>query len=99
MASAWRDEQAVVAKATHTGLMRATAVLLVIVIVVGFDLARAGAPLAIVSASYGDPAGLVDLLIGTDGNGHTSPGAVMPFGMVQFNPITTGGGPGGYQYS
>jgi predicted alpha-1,2-mannosidase len=46
-----------------------------------------------------DPVALVDPMIGTDGNGHTFPGADLPFGMVQFSPVTVGGGPGGYQYS
>ncbi len=59
--------------------------------------------LALASAAAGatrvDPWALVDPMIGTDGNGHTFPGADVPFGMVQFSPVTVGGGPGGYQYS
>ena len=46
-----------------------------------------------------DPVALVNPMIGTDGNGHTFPGADLPFGMVQFSPVTVGGGPGGYQYA
>ena len=30
----------------------------------------------------------VDPFIGTDGNGHTFPGACTPFGMVQPSPVT-----------
>lgn len=33
----------------------------------------------------------VDVLIGTGGEGHTFPGAVAPFGMVQFSPDTDTG--------
>jgi len=45
-----------------------------------------------------DPYSLVDPLIGTQGNGHTFPGAALPFGMVQFSPVTVNSGPGGYSY-
>ena len=47
-----------------------------------------------------DPASLVDPLVGTGGDaGHTFPGAVVPFGMVQFSPVSaTTPGPGGYRY-
>ena len=34
------------------------------------------------------PAGLVNPFIGTGGHGHTFPGAVVPFGMVQLSPDT-----------
>lgn len=52
----------------------------------------------------GDPAAWVDPLIGTANGGNTVPGAVVPFGMVQWSPETTRGdatrrpAPGGYQY-
>jgi predicted alpha-1,2-mannosidase len=46
-----------------------------------------------------DPVGLVDPFIGTGGNGHTFPGAAVPFGMVQFSPVTSDGGAAGYDYS
>lgn len=51
-----------------------------------------------------DPAGLVDTRIGTAGGGNTFPGAVVPFGMVQWSPEMTRGdptqrpAPGGYEY-
>ncbi|MGW8266135.1 MAG: GH92 family glycosyl hydrolase [Longimicrobiales bacterium] len=51
-----------------------------------------------------DPATYVDPLIGTANGGNTVPGAVVPFGMVQWSPETTRGdptrrpAPGGYQY-
>ena len=51
-----------------------------------------------------DPARWVDPLIGTANGGNTMPGAVVPFGMVQWSPETTRGdatrrpAPGGYQY-
>ena len=35
-----------------------------------------------------DYAGLVNIFIGTGGHGHTYPGAVVPFGMVQLSPDT-----------
>jgi len=51
-----------------------------------------------------DPASYVDPFIGTANGGNTFPGAVVPFGMVQWSPETTRGdptrrpAPGGYQY-
>jgi len=49
-----------------------------------------------------DPASLVDPMLGTGGHGHTFPGAVVPFGMIQVSP--TNGDAGwdwcsGYHYS
>ena len=45
----------------------------------------------------------VDPFIGTDGNGHTYPGATLPFGMVQLSPDTridgSWEGCSGYHYS
>src|SRR5215813_2671214 len=44
----------------------------------------------------------VDPFIGTGGHGHTFPGAVMPFGMVQLSPDTREAnwdGSSGYHYS
>ena len=44
----------------------------------------------------------VDPIIGTDGHGHTYPGACMPFGMVQLSPDTRlsgWDGCSGYHYS
>jgi len=45
---------------------------------------------------------LVDPLIGTDGHGHTFPGAALPFGMVQLSPDTrkdNWDGCSGYHYT
>lgn len=39
-------------------------------------------------AQTGDPVEAVDVFIGTAGKGHTFPGAVAPFGMVQLSPDT-----------
>jgi len=51
-------------------------------------------------AAVNDAASFVNPLVGTGGDaGHTFPGAVVPFGMVQFSPVsakTTS--PGGYRY-
>ncbi len=49
----------------------------------------------------GDPAALVNPLIGTSGYVDTFPGADMPFGMVQWSPDTTPDRPagGGYEYT
>ncbi|MDR6943926.1 GH92 family glycosyl hydrolase [Mucilaginibacter pocheonensis] len=49
-----------------------------------------------------DYAQLVDPFIGTGGHGHTYPGAVMPFGMVQLSPDTRlegWDGSSGYHYT
>jgi predicted alpha-1,2-mannosidase len=49
-----------------------------------------------------DTLGYVDPLIGTDGHGHTYPGATMPFGMVQVGPSNYSKGwdwCSGYHYS
>ncbi len=54
------------------------------------------------SLNRGDYAGLVDPFIGTGGHGHTYPGAVLPFGMVQLSPDTRmedWDGSSGYHYS
>jgi predicted alpha-1,2-mannosidase len=51
-----------------------------------------------------DPVAYVDPLIGTAAGGNVFPGAVVPFGMVQWSPETTRGdhtraaAPGGYAY-
>ncbi|WP_051367693.1 GH92 family glycosyl hydrolase [Hamadaea tsunoensis] len=56
-------------------------------------------------AAVANPAGLVNTLVGTSNHGETLPGAVVPFGMVQFSPENTGGNqtrtpePGGYSYN
>lgn len=44
-----------------------------------------------------DPVALVDPFVGALGNGHTFPGADVPFGMVQLGPDSVGAGPGGYR--
>jgi predicted alpha-1,2-mannosidase len=56
------------------------------------------------TAPPADPASFVNPLIGSKNGGNTFPGAVVPFGMVQFSPENTKGdhtrtaAPGGYQY-
>ena len=52
------------------------------------------------AAAAQDPAALVNPFIGTGGDaGHTFPGAAMPFGMVQFSPVSGKTvSPGGYRY-
>ena len=52
--------------------------------------------------SQKDYAQIVDPMIGTDWNGHTFPGATVPFGMVQLSPDTktqTWSNCSGYHYS
>ena len=44
-----------------------------------------------VSFAYDNYANYVDPFIGTGGHGHTFPGAVVPFGMVQLSPDTGSG--------
>ena len=54
------------------------------------------------ASSGGDVLGLVDPFIGTGGHGHTYPGAVAPFGMVQLSPDNPSKGwdwTSGYHYS
>lgn len=54
------------------------------------------------SSSTENPAVYVNPFIGTDGHGHTYPGASMPFGMVQVSPDTRlsgWDGASGYHYS
>src|SRR5438105_9257551 len=52
-----------------------------------------------------DPASYVNTVIGSSNGGNTFPGAVVPFGMVQWSPETTRGDathttvPGGYAYN
>ncbi|MEN8194397.1 MAG: GH92 family glycosyl hydrolase [Bacteroidota bacterium] len=53
-------------------------------------------------ASYQELTQYVDPFIGTDGHGHTFPGATVPFGMVQISPDTrmeNWDGSSGYHYS
>ena len=63
----------------------------------------AGAREAPVAARPGeDLVAYVDPLIGTGGNGHTFPGATVPFGMVQLSPSNDRNGwnwTSGYHYS
>src|ERR1700710_3293999 len=42
----------------------------------------------LLSAQTPDPLKLVDPFIGTGAEGHTFPGAAVPFGMVQLSPDT-----------
>jgi predicted alpha-1,2-mannosidase len=61
-------------------------------------LTLGGAPKALAA---GDPASFVNPFVGTGGDaGHTFPGVVLPFGMVQFSPVSakTDLSPGGYRY-
>ncbi len=54
------------------------------------------------STSDQELTGYVDPFIGTDGHGHTFPGATLPFGMVQISPDTrmeNWDGSSGYHYS
>jgi predicted alpha-1,2-mannosidase len=59
------------------------------------------------AAARFDPVALVDPFVGTGsqnpergvfGHGATFPGAVVPFGMLQWTPYTDPGAPGGYDY-
>ena len=52
---------------------------------------------AAVRAQPADPAAHVDPFLGTAGDGAVFPGAVRPFGLVQWSP-DTGTAPGGYRY-
>jgi predicted alpha-1,2-mannosidase len=50
-------------------------------------VAAAFAPAAS-AAQAGSPAAAVNVFVGTGGDGHTFPGAVRPFGMIQLSPDT-----------
>jgi len=57
---------------------------------------------ALYAQSNRDYTKLVDPFIGTGGHGHTYPGAVLPFGMVQLSPdtrLTGWDGCSGYHYT
>ncbi len=57
-------------------------------------------PAAPADAAISDPAALVNPLLGTSNGGNTFPGAVVPFGMVQWSPDTPSRPAGGnYAYS
>ena len=43
---------------------------------------------ATIAAAAVDPVEFVDPFIGTSGNGHTTPAAAYPFGMLQPGPDT-----------
>jgi putative alpha-1,2-mannosidase len=50
--------------------------------------ALASLPIGSLSAAVPMAAARPNLFIGTGGDGHTYPGAVLPFGMVQLSPDT-----------
>ena len=77
--------------------IRVTAALLSVLIACSPAFAKAGAERG--------PASWVNPLIGTANGGNVFPGAVVPFGMVQFSPETSPfnpkssiAAPGGYEY-
>jgi predicted alpha-1,2-mannosidase len=65
---------------------------------------NSGAARSAARTAASGPAAWVEPRIGTAGGGNTFPGAVLPFGMVQWSPETTRGdatrvaAPGGYAY-
>ena len=57
--------------------------------VLALAVASSGGPAQGVAADPGEAAyAAVDPFIGTAGEGHTFPGAVVPFGMIQLSPDT-----------
>jgi predicted alpha-1,2-mannosidase len=70
----------------------------------GLILTLAGARPALAQGPASDPAAYVNPFIGTANGGNTFPGAMLPFGMVQWSPENTRGeatrrpAPGGYHY-
>jgi putative alpha-1,2-mannosidase len=67
-----------------------------------FALALLALLSAVLVAQNTDYTRWVNPFIGTGGHGHTFPGAVLPFGMVQLSPDTRGAdwdGSSGYHYS
>jgi len=67
-----------------------------------FTLAFLALLSAVLVAQNTDYTRWVNPFIGTGGHGHTFPGAVLPFGMVQLSPDTRGAdwdGSSGYHYS
>jgi len=67
-------------------------------------LVACGSAHSLRAAQLADPAAYVDPLIGSRNGGNTFPGAVVPFGMLQWSPENSKGkhtktaAPGGYQY-
>ena len=55
-------------------------------------------PAAPVAPGESPASSAVDPFIGTGGEGHTFPGAVAPFGMVQLSPDTETSGDGRTRY-
>jgi len=85
-------------------ILRAAAVIVLLTVLLAgvFDESTGLFALAAVSRGTPDLAAVADPLIGTGGHGHTYPGAVMPFGMVQPSPdtrLTGWDGCSGYHYS
>ena len=76
--------------------MKQTKYLIILFILIGISCSDKNTP------SIKDYAKLVDPMIGTDWNGHTFPGATLPYGMVQLSPDTkteTWNNCSGYHYS
>ncbi len=66
------------------------------------DAAREKLPRSLASVQQINPSQYVNPFVGTGGHGHTFPGPVLPFGMVQVGPDTRyegWDGCGGYHYS
>lgn len=66
------------------------------------DAARDKLPKTVVTSEKLNPAQYVNTFVGTGGHGHTFPGPVLPFGMVQVGPDTRyegWDGCSGYHYS
>ncbi|WP_263358836.1 GH92 family glycosyl hydrolase [Acidicapsa ligni] len=58
------------------------------IVIKSFSLLVVLACVPILSAQTGSPSTMVDPMIGTGPDGHTFPGATVPFGMVQLSPDT-----------
>src|ERR1700754_4424132 len=77
-------------------------ILTIIFLLIAVTTASAQKPPKVEKKKEKDYAQLVDPFIGTGGHGHTYPGAVVPFGMVQLSPDTRlsgWDGSSGYHYS
>jgi len=74
-----------------SGWGRAAAVLAALTATVPVALVSAGPARAADPAPVGDPTAYVNPLIGSTASGDTYPGATVPFGMIQWSPVTATG--------
>ncbi|MCQ4083725.1 lectin [Streptomyces sp. RB6PN25] len=85
----------------HRHRKRLAALGVIALAVLPFQALSGAVPASAATTLVGDPASLVNPLIGTSGSVDTFPGPDMPSGMLQWSPDTTPDRPdgGGYEYN